>query len=77
MGIGWVKPLDGSGMTALFVILLVLSLFIALGFAYRVAITLFFIIFTYVELIDQATFLNHYYFVSLVSFLLCLLPAHR
>ena len=33
--------------------------------------------FSYVELIDQSTYLNHYYFVSLVAFLLILLPLHH
>ncbi len=77
LGFEWVKPLDATGMAAVFIALLILSLCIMLGFAYRVAIALFFILFTYIELIDQATYLNHYYFVSLVSFLLNFLPAHR
>lgn len=77
LGFEWVKPLDASGMTLVFVTMSILSLLIMLGCAYRIAIALFFIIFTYVELIDQATYLNHYYFVSLVSFLLNFLPAHR
>ena len=77
LGFEWVKPLDAHGMTAVFFALLVLSLFIMLGFVYRSAIALFFILFTYVELIDQATYLNHYYFVSLLSFLLNFMPAHR
>ena len=32
--------------------------------------------FTYVELIDKTTYLNHYYLVSLLSGLLVVLPAH-
>ena len=77
LGFEWVKPLDAAGMNVVFFALLILSLFIMLGLAYRPAIALFFIVFTYVELIDQATYLNHYYFVSLVSFLLNFTPAHR
>lgn len=77
LGFEWVKPLDAAGMIAIFIAMLILSLCIMLGFAYRVAIALFFILFTYIELIDQATYLNHYYFVSLVSFTLNFLPAHR
>lgn len=77
LGFEWVKALDGAGMNVLFIALLILSLCIMLGFIYRLAIALFFILFTYVELIDQATYLNHYYFVSLVSFLLNFLPAQR
>ena len=30
--------------------------------------------FTYVELLDKSYYLNHYYFVSLVAFMLCWLP---
>ena len=37
----------------------------------------FFLGFTYVELLDVTTYLNHYYFVSLVAFLLVWLPANR
>ena len=35
------------------------SLFIALGFLYRYATIVFFLAFTYVELIDKTTYLNH------------------
>ena len=34
----------------------------------------FFVLFTYVELLDKTFYLNHYYFVSLLSFLLVFLP---
>ncbi len=77
LGFEWVKPLSGGGMTAIFIATLILSLCIMLGFVYRSAIALFFILFTYIELLDQATYLNHYYFVSLVSFLLNFMPAQR
>jgi len=33
--------------------------------------------FTYVELIDKTNYLNHYYFVSIIAFLMVWLPAHR
>ena len=35
-----------------------------------------FLIFTYIELIDKTNYLNHYYFISLISLLLILLPAN-
>ncbi len=53
------------------------SLGVALGYRYRLSITAFFLLFTYVELIDQTTYLNHYYFVSLVSFLMIFLQLNR
>lgn len=76
-GFEWVEPLGKMAMYTVFVALLILSLFIALGFLYRLSIVLFFCLFTYVELIEKALYLNHYYFVSLMSFLLIFLPLHR
>ena len=77
LGFEWVKPLPGPGMPLVFIALLALSACVGLGFMYRISIALFFLLFTYIELIDQATYLNHYYFISLLSFLLNFMPAHR
>lgn len=76
-GFEWVKPLDASGMYAVFALLAIAALFIALGLFYRISALLFFVLFTYVELIDKTNYLNHYYFISIASFLLLFLPAHR
>jgi hypothetical protein len=76
-GFEWVKPLNEVGMHALFIIMLISALGIMVGFFYRISAILFFLSFTYVELIDKTTYLNHYYFVSLVSFLLIFVPANR
>jgi len=77
LGFEWVHPLDGYGMYSVFLTLIILSFFIAIGFAYRISMGLFFLLFTYVELIDKAAYLNHYYFISLMSFLLIFLPLHH
>ncbi len=53
------------------------ALFIALGIKYRISIIFFFLSFTYIELMDKSTYLNHYYFVSIVSFIMIFLPMHR
>ncbi len=76
-GFEWIKPLDGNLMYAIFVIMALSALCIALGLFYRISTVLFFVLFTYVELIDKTNYLNHYYFVSIASFLLIFLPAHR
>ena len=76
-GFGWVKPLGEQGMYLVFVLMGLSALGIMLGLFYRMAAPLFFLLFTYVELIDKTNYLNHYYFVSLVSLLLVLVPAHR
>ena len=76
-GFEWVKPLSEIGMYILFGAMLVSSIFILIGFLYRINTITFFLLFTYVELIDKTNYLNHYYFVSLVAFILIFLPAHR
>lgn len=47
------------------------------GFWYRLSATLFFLGFTYVFLLEQARYLNHFYLISLISFLMIFVPAHR
>lgn len=76
-GFEWVKPLPATGMYTVFVIMAIASLFIMLGLLYRISSTTFFICFLYTELIDKTYYLNHYYVVSLISFLFLLVPAHR
>jgi hypothetical protein len=76
-GFEWVPALPGPWMHALFVALAVLSAMIAAGLFYRVAIVLFFVGFTWVELIDATNYLNHYYLVSLLALIMCFLPLHR
>lgn len=75
-GFEWIKPLPAALMYTLFALMIVLALLVALGWYYRLSVTLFFLSFTYVELIDKTNYLNHYYFISLVAFLLIFLPAH-
>ncbi len=74
-GFEFVKPL-GNWTYLLFAICALSALTVALGYKYRISIIVFFLSFTYIELIDKTTYLNHYYFVSILSFLLIFLPAH-
>tara|TARA_B110000438_G_scaffold301639_2_gene357051 strand:- start:1483 stop:2751 length:1269 start_codon:yes stop_codon:yes gene_type:complete len=73
-GFEWIKPL-GDLTYVLFFICGLSALFVALGLKYTWAIITFFLSFTYIELMDKTTYLNHYYFVSVLSFLLIFLPA--
>lgn len=72
-GFSWVTTW-GEYTYILFGIAILACIGIILGFKYRLAIVLFFLSFTYIELIDKTTYLNHYYFISILSFLLCFLP---
>ena len=74
---GWVTPWPGWGMHLHFALLGVLALGIAIGYRYRLCALAFFLGFTYVELLDKTNYLNHYYLVSLISFLMVFLPLHR
>ncbi|MBR9845648.1 MAG: HTTM domain-containing protein, partial [Algicola sp.] len=74
-GFEWVKSL-GDYNYLLFFICGISALFIAFGLKYRLAIITFFLSFTYIELIDKTTYLNHYYFISILSFLMIFLPAN-
>ncbi len=76
-GFSWVKPWPGKGMYVHFFALGVLALCIFAGFFYRIAATLFFLGFTYVFLLDQTRYLNHFYLVCLISFIMIFLPAER
>ncbi len=73
-GFQWVQDF-GVYTYILFVISAISALCIALGFKYRIAIITFFLSFTYIEVLDKTTYLNHYYFISVLSFLLIFLPA--
>lgn len=73
-GFGWIRPLPEAGMWLVFILLAGLGLTIAAGWLTRFSLVSFLLLFTYVELIDKAYYLNHYYFVSLLTFLLIFLP---
>lgn len=74
-GFEWVQ-VPGNWTYLLFIICGFSALFFAIGFKYRISIVVFFLSFSYIELMDKTTYLNHYYFVSLVAFLLIWIPAH-
>ena len=76
-GFEWIRPWPNLWMHAHFIVLALLAVGVACGFFYRICITLFFLGFIYVELIDQTAYLNHYYLISLLSGLMIFLPANR
>jgi hypothetical protein len=74
-GFGFVKPL-GEYTYVLFALCAVFALMVAFGFYYRIAGPGLFLAFTYIELIDKSTYLNHYYFISMICLMMSFLPAH-
>lgn len=75
-GFEWVQPL-GPFTYGLFALSGLAALGLMVGYRYRLSALVFFLSFTYIELMDKTTYLNHYYFISVLAFLLLWLPAHR
>lgn len=73
----FVRPWPGWGMYLHFGLIGLAGLGIALGAFYRLSAVALCLLWTWVELIDKALYLNHYYFISLVAALLAVLPLHR
>ena len=74
-GFEWIKPI-GDYTYLIFLICAISSFCVAIGYKYRTSIILLFLSFTYAELMDKTTYLNHYYLVSLISFLMIFFPAN-
>jgi vitamin K-dependent gamma-carboxylase len=76
-GFGWLPSPSPAVTYALFDAMAVLGALVAVGLCYRVATALVFVCFTYLQLLDVASYLNHYYLVSLLAALMFFIPAHR
>lgn len=76
-GFHWLGVLPGNYLYSVVAIVSVSALFIAIGFLYRISTLIFFLGFTYLFLLEQSTYLNHYYLIILISFLLIFIPANR
>ena len=74
LGFDWIT-VPGQWTYLLFFICGASALLFAIGYKYKLAIVTFFLSFTYIELMDKTTYLNHYYLVSLLAFILIWLPA--
>ncbi|HUF33065.1 MAG TPA: HTTM domain-containing protein [Acidimicrobiales bacterium] len=70
----FVQPLPGAGMYLVYVAMGITGVLIALGRWYRWAAAAFFVLTTYVFLIDSTFFQNHEYLISLLALLLAVLP---
>jgi len=76
-GFSWVRPWPAWGMHLHFALLGVCAAGVMLGWCYRAAAVGLWAAFSYVFLLDQARYLNHFYLLALITFLLMWLPAHR
>jgi len=76
-GFSWVQPWPGDGMYWHFAGLAICSAFVLVGFLFRISATLLAFGFTYVFLLERAIYLNHFYLMCLLCFILAATPANR
>ncbi len=76
-GFGWVEPFSAEILYAIHWVMLLAAFGVMLGtrWLYRLSALTLFLTFTYTELIDLTYYLNHYYYVSIVCALLCIVPS--
>ena len=76
-GFGWIDFPSESFLYIVFSIAFLSAIGIMLGLFYRISALLFFLSYTYIELLDATIYLNHYYLISLVAFWMIWLPAGK
>ena len=69
-GFEWVGFVGEMGLYILYVIWILAALGIVLGLFYRWAVAAFFLVFTYLQLLDATNYINHYYAISIFAFFL-------
>ncbi|MEC8022333.1 MAG: HTTM domain-containing protein [Myxococcota bacterium] len=75
LGAEWAVVPSVDVLYGLMLLMIVCSTFITLGLFFRVATGIYVACFTYIELLDVANYLNHYYLASLLGLLLLCTPA--
>lgn len=73
----WVRPWPGDWMYVHFGVLFVAAVLVTVGLYYRLAIALTFLAYTYVFLLEKSVYMNHYYLIALLCFLLIWMQPHR
>jgi vitamin K-dependent gamma-carboxylase len=76
-GFDWIQPWPGAGMYIHFAVMGVCALFVALGIFYRPALLTFAALFAYAHLVDKTNYLNHYYLIVCLAFVMAWLPLGR
>jgi len=74
-GFSWIQPIPETGMYFLAGIMLLAAAFFTLGFLYRLSALTFACGITYLFLLEQAKFMNHFYLICLLAWISILLPA--
>jgi hypothetical protein len=73
----WIAPLPGNGMYFVYAAMAGAAFSLAIGLFYRLSAFIFTLVYTYVFLIDQVDYNNHYYLICLLGLLFTLTNADR
>jgi len=76
-GFTWAKPLAEPWTSVLFGLFLCAAVLVATGVWFRPAIIVLWAAFSYIQLMEAAWYLNHFYLGALLAFLLFWMPADR
>jgi vitamin K-dependent gamma-carboxylase len=76
-GFEWVRPLPEPFMTLSLVVYGLAGFCVALGLCYRTAAVALVLSTTYLFLLESSTYLNHFYLMCLLAFLLAVMPAGK
>jgi len=76
-GFEWLTPWPGNGMYLHFAALALSGLLVAAGIAYRVTSVVMALLFSFIFLSDRTAYLNHYYLMVLLCWMMTVIPADR
>ena len=73
----FVEPLPEPGIHLVFWSTMAAASMVTVGLFYRIAAPAMFVGLAYIFLLERARYLNHFYLIVLIAFLLCFLPLNR
>ena len=76
-GFFWVNKWPGDGMYYHIWTMFFAGLGVTFGFMYHLSSFIFFLGFTYLILLDACLYLNHFYLIAVMAFMLVFLPGHK
>lgn len=76
-GFEWISPCEKEELHLLIQLMFLAAIGIILGFAYPFCCLFFALSWTYLILIDSVIYLNHFYLIAIMAFILVILPANR
>lgn len=77
IGFEWLQPLPGNWMYVYYALMAIFGLLIMVGYKYRFSMLMFAVMWTGTYLMQKSSYNNHYYLLSLLSFLMVFLPANK